>query len=129
MKFYITILGMIFLTLIACHKDEESNGLQGSWSMINATGGIAGFNQNYPKGQIVWKFDDGDLAITNNYNGQLNFSYLTGNHHYFEIIPAKQTVLYIDEHQFGDISISNDTLVIDQSSSISDGFLFTFVRQ
>ena len=129
MKTYFAIFGMILLSMIACNKDDKDAVLEGKWSMVNATGGIAGFNQNYPKGQILWTFDGGVLSIENKYIGQLNFSYPTGTYRYLELNPSNVRTLYINDQQFGDVKISSDSLVIDQASFLADGFRYLFIRQ
>ena len=129
MKTYISIFfSMMVLSFISCNKDNDSL-LEDKWSMINATGGIAGFNQNYPVGQINWTFDDGTLKIENKYTGQFNFSFPTGKYTYQEINLSNISTLYINDQQFGDIKISNNSLTIDQSSFMADGFMYTFIRQ
>ncbi len=129
MKTYIAVLSMMIIVLLSCNKDDNTGIIEGRWSMINATGGIAGFNQNYPKGQILWTFDGGALGIENKYTGQFNFSYPTGTYRYLELNPSNIRTLYINDQQFGDIKISNDSLFIDQASFIADGFRYLFIRQ
>ncbi len=128
MKSYFAIITLLIFVLLSCNKDNKEENLEGKWNLVNATGGIAGFNINYPKGQIIWIFDDGTLSIDNKYAGQLNFSFPSGNYRYFEINPSNLTTLYINDQQFGDIKISNDSLIIDQSSFISDGFKYLYIR-
>jgi hypothetical protein len=128
MKTYISIFSMMLLLLISCNKDDDLL-IEGKWSMINATGGIAGVNQNFPEGQINWTFDNGTLKIENKYTGQFNVSFPTGTYTYQEINLSNISTLYINDQQFGDFIISKESLVIDQSSFMADGFRYTFIRQ
>jgi len=129
MKFkIISVLCFAFFLSLGCHKEDTQDGIDGQWSMVQASGGIAGFNQAYPKGKIIWKFEDNKISISNMYEGQLNFSFPTGNYN-FQIVDEKdKSVLQINNDSYGKIVISNDSLTIDQSPFISDGFFYTFVR-
>src|SRR5690606_1613723 len=73
MKVYaiIPFLGLIF-ALNGCSTDgtpENNDKLNGTWSLINVSGGFAGVDEDIEKGEIVWKFNAGEetLVVSDNY--------------------------------------------------------------
>ena len=129
MKINHVFLGLFLTLLSGCCKEETQNGLEGKWFLINASGGIAGISQDYPKGQIIWNFDDDDqLHITNNYTGNWNVSFPSQDLSY----QIKETIegdeLILDNEYFGNILLQmEDTLLISQAQ-FADGFGFLFVK-
>lgn len=116
------IFFFLALVLISCSKEDK--GIQGKWNLVNVSGSIAGVNIDHPKGEIVWNFGE-SLVITNNYNGNFNFSFPTGKYDY-EI--KDDIKLFVNGTQFATItSMTDDELDLGQPQ-ISDGVFYHFVR-
>ena len=118
----------LFLSLIlACTKsDTPAEEISGSWNLVKVRGTIAGIEQDYPIGDIIWTFDNGNIIVRNNYTGQWNVSMTSGTYPY-TIDTSKNNLLEVKSEYFGNYDIKKDTLNITQSL-ISDGIDFTFIR-
>jgi len=125
MKIFVYLV--LMFSLISCCKEETKDGLEGKWFLVNATGGIAGISQNYPKGDISWTFDNGNVKIVNNYTGQWNVSPQTMQKDYKIVPTIEGSELHLDNEYFVNFQVSNDSLLLNQLQ-ISDGFGFILVR-
>ncbi len=123
----LSVIFVLMFSLMSCCKEENKDGLEGKWFLVNAAGGIAGISQNYPKGDITWVFDDEKVNIVNNYAGQWNVSFPTMSKSYKIISTIEGDELHIDNQYFANSQISKDTLFLNQSQ-FADGFGFVLVR-
>lgn len=123
----VTLIISLFLSLMSCGKEETKDGLEGKWFLVNATGGIAGISQNYPKGDIIWTFDDNTLSIANNYTGQWNVSPPNAKKNYKIVSTKEGTELHLDGEYFVNFHLTNDSLFLNEMK-ISDGFGFILTR-
>jgi len=123
----LSVIFVLMFSLMSCCKEENKDGLEGKWFLLNAAGGIAGISQNYPKGDITWVFDDEKVNIVNNYAGQWNVSFPTMSKSYKIISTIEGDELHIDNQYFANSQISKDTLFLNQSQ-FADGFGFVLVR-
>jgi len=123
----LSVIFVLMFSLMSCCKEENKDGLEGKWFLVNAAGGIAGISQNYPKGVITWVFDDEKVNIVNNYAGQWNVSFPTMSKSYKIISTIEGDELHIDNQYFANSQISKDTLFLNQSQ-FADGFGFVLVR-
>ena len=125
MKVFVYLVLMV--SLMSCCKEETKDGLEGKWFLVNATGGIAGISQNYPKGDIFWTFESGKVKIINNYKGQWNVSPPTMEKDYKIVPTIEGNELHLDNEYFVNFQISKDSLLLNQRQ-FADGFGFVLVR-
>lgn len=120
-------LCVALIATISCSKTENEEGINGKWFLVNASGGIAGISQNFPKGDILWTFDDEKLKVVNDYTGQWNVS-LPSNEYTIDIENTIEgQVLNLSDQYFANIRIANDSLILSQDQ-FADGFGFIFIR-
>lgn len=111
------------------NPDEESLGR--TWSLNKMSGGLAGISVIYPFGQITWSFDEAThiLTIENNittngeediYSGQAS-----GTYPYYLEVENGNSVLYIDNHKRGVITLTNNTFELNEGVEV-DGMLLEF---
>ncbi|MCM4162119.1 MULTISPECIES: hypothetical protein [unclassified Arenibacter] len=139
MKVYaiIPLLGLIF-ALNGCSTDgtaENSDKLNGTWSLINVSGGFAGVDEDFEKGRIIWKFDagEGTLAVSNNYGSNDNYYGLPiGTYTYSLLEVEGQYYLQLNDKEVGEVVVARSKFLLDQNSTTSgsgaDGFLLVLVR-
>jgi hypothetical protein len=121
------VIFVLMFSSISCNKEETKDGLEGRWFLVNATGGIAGISQIYPKGDISWTFENGKLKIINNYSGNWNVSPPAMEKDYKIVSTADGNELHLDNAYFVNFQISKDSLLLNQLQ-FADGFSFVLVR-
>lgn len=134
MKSFYVILLSIFL--FSCSNDDDNSaqetGLQGTWNLVNVTGGIAGIDEDIERGMVVWDFDmtSGMVTITNTIaDSTFDTSLPSGTYSYSVSAPADDDVLIVNEVSLGIINIAGSAFTVGQSSGISeDGLVFLFQR-
>jgi len=132
-----SLKNLIFLILIitlvcSCGKDSDTHQIEDNWSVINLSGGIAGFDCDFELTDYEWSFKDGELirqlnqpssCITLIEKDTFNFSILEDTDREF---------LELDTQVFGEIIFANDTLSINTNShpngSGADGFAYLLVK-
>ena len=133
---------MFFLVVIlvfnGCSTDltpEGNDKVNGTWSLINVSGGFAGVDDDFEKGKIVWKFNaaDGSLTITNNDASSAIYNGLPSGTYTYSIIKEKdQYYLLLNDKEIGGVDVAKSQLMIDQnittSGSGADGFLFKLIK-
>jgi len=131
-SFYVIILSIL---LFSCSSDDDSTRettLQGTWNLVNVTGGIAGIDEDIERGMVVWDFNmtSGMVTITNNItDSTFDTSLPSGTYSYSVSAPADDDVLIVNEVSLGTINIAGSTFTVGQSSGISqDGLVFLFER-
>jgi hypothetical protein len=124
---------MILLLLSGCNNNSNnSDPLQGQWKLVNVTGTFAGINSNFSEGMITWDFNPITQTVTvtnHNTDSSLWDVFETGVYTYHFVnnpnSPCGQSI-DINGSEYGCYSVSNNTLVINQS--IADGFAITLKR-
>ena len=103
--------------------------------MINVTGGVAGVNETYSLDTIVWAFNDATktLVVENNNDDDTKEDALDSGTYDFDVLDTNgKTYITIDNTEFGNFVVSQNTLLIDQNimstGSGADGFVYTFQR-
>ncbi|WP_282136209.1 hypothetical protein [Seonamhaeicola maritimus] len=141
MKTKILILVTVFLTLTSCSLSNDTN--EGPievtlvhWNLINVTGGIAGVDNDFEVGDIVWNADEFNsmLAVNNsNPDDTIEDGLDTGTYDFVLFETGGDIFTVIDGDEFGKIYISetdNTLLIIDQNELSfgpqADGFIYTF---
>ena len=130
---------IIFLSLVLASCSIESD-LQiptqttAKWSLIEASGGIAGTSTSYERDQINWTFNeiDGTLIVEHNTAG-ISEALDPGTYNFSVRNIANDDFLFIDDFEYGSITITGSRFSINQNiasdgSIITDGFEYNFVR-
>ena len=141
MKLKSVILVFITLSFLSCslNNDDNSNDdvIITQWNLVHITGGIAGVDEIFEIGDIIWFFDSlsGQLTVTNNnIDDTIQDGLDTGVYDYLFFDDGTNIFLLIDGNEFGaiDIATNNQEFTIDQNitsqGSGADGFLFQFEK-
>lgn len=129
-------LMFIFLSLllvtVSCSdtNDDINDPLDGEWHVANISGGLAGINDDYAHGTIIWNFNSqtSKLTVANNNTANTLYDGLESGEYPYSIL-TKNKVLYllIDGQEFGGITLSQNRLTFNQnklsSGSGADGFI------
>jgi hypothetical protein len=108
------------------------------WNLINVTGGLAGVNNDFEIGDIVWKFDNPQnglvTVINNNTDDTIEDALDSGQYQYLFIEQDDTLFIAIEDNEYGGITISEDELsfTINQNETTSgsgaDGFIYEFEK-
>lgn len=133
----IPFLGLIF-ALNGCSTDgtsENNDKLNGTWSLINVSGGFAGVDEDFEKGRIIWKFDAGEgiLVVSSNFGPNDNYYGLPiGTYTYSVLEGEGQYYLQLNDKEVGEVIVAKSKFLLDQNSTTSgsgaDGFVMGLVR-
>jgi hypothetical protein len=122
----------ILLALVSCKKsnlEEMPPITQGTpFSMVIASGGIAGNKFVIPKGEVTWDLDVNTLKVVNNSNQNIPTALASGNYNFkFQTINKVDYIIIdnIPEKWIVEKNTS-DCLVLDDGNA--DGFSYTFVK-
>ena len=131
--FYILVL---MLSTLSCNSDDDTEQnseptLNGSWSLVNVTGGLAGIDDDFETGLIIWDFNQDNLELTVTNNNTVNVIYdgfPTGTYDYeiFTETNGEMSVV-INTVSYRVTTLASSQLVIDEGI-VADGFLLTFIR-
>lgn len=134
MKYF--ILCILSITIYSCSNDDDTSsnepgldGLNGTWNLVQVSGGFTGIEQIFDKGLIVWDFDESSkmVTVTNNAvntNGDTFFP--SGVYSYNVSAPADIEKLFIEDVSYGTFIFENSYFTVDQR--FVDGSLFRFER-
>lgn len=128
----------ILLAFSSCSDDIDDNPIQdtslnGTWKLVKVRGTVAGINETFPEGEIIWKIntEEEKIQVTNNHAPQNPHEILqTGNYEY-DIVENTVTdfcshTIVIDGINYGCFSVQNGILVLSQVES--DGYEITLKR-
>lgn len=128
-------IGLLFLcAMIGCSGDDDAvvvpSGLEGTWNLINVTGGLIGINENFKKGEIVWVFDttSKQVKVTNN-NGSAGSTqdlFPTGTYTYSIVFSNDTKRLIVNDINLGTLEMTTNEFTVDDQ--FADGFKYTFQR-
>lgn len=131
--FFILVL---MLSTLSCNSDDDTQQnsdptLDGSWSLVNFTGGLAGIDDDFETGLIIWDFNQDNLELTVTNNNTVNVIYdgfPTGTYDYeiFTETNGEMSVV-INTVSYRVTTLASSQLVIDEGI-VADGFLLTFIR-
>ena len=131
----LSILGLAIYT--SCNSDDDSvqpEILNGTWNLINASGGIAGVNESYQNGSVTWTFDSQNSTVTIENNSQATVYTLSTNGTYsYTIVESEdKQYLHINDVEIGRYVLSTNTLIVNEneiaSGSRADAFVLQFQR-
>ena len=116
--------------LVSCHDDCETtndSNLKGTWNLVNVTGEIN--SENFPSGQITWKFNTGahTVKILNN-SMSLSSGFPTGDYGFnlTDNIQTGEEMISVNASNLGILSFSGNVMYMDLSSV--DGLKYKFAR-
>ena len=128
----------LMLVLLGCTNDNNHGNddvVKGSWSLINVSGGIAGVDDDFEKGKIVWKFDaKGEtLVVVNNDDSNSIYNGLTTRTYAYSVLQEKgKFYLFVNDKEVGGIFVTETKLVLDQNiitlGNGADGFVLVLEK-
>ena len=130
------VLLLVIVSTLSCSIDDGTNTPPQSakWSLVRITGGVAGVDINLDRGQITWIFDEfnSNIIVEENVAG-VSYGLSEGTYSYSIQPIANADFIFVDEVEYGDIIIGQNTLTIDEnvnstSTNTSDKFKYRFVR-
>ena len=125
------MLGLFaFLALFSCTDDDDTTyvpnaSIINEWTLVKATGTIAGITHDFTNGTIIWKFNPNNtVTVTNNNtNENLQSGFPTGTYNYtVNDNPATascQKNITINLEEFGCIAVYDSQMDINQN--VADG--------
>jgi len=129
---------MLSMVLTGCTDTPapmEDNPVQGTWNLLNISGGFAGMDQDFEKGSITWEFDAElqSLAVINNAPSDTMYSGLdTASYRYAIFVKNGSSYLRINDVEYGGVAFSNSKMVVDQNlgsqGNGADGFVLVLER-
>lgn len=138
---YLQFYMVIFLLISNCSSKPEINELDGKWHLQNVSGGFAGVNIDFEKGQVIWDFqsEKNSFRITENFeNDDPNQNYTPlkpGQYNYEIIVVGNKKFLQLEglENTIGAYEITNNgQLVINPNEQPTgqgaDHFISLFSR-
>ena len=143
MKNYLLITLLCLFTLTNCslggdNNIDEQQTVRVLWQLENVSGGIEGVDNDFDPNVVVWEFDEVNANLTvenNNATTSLEDGLNTGTYSYY-LEPGntdEEAYLIIDTTEFGRITVTSSTLVIDQNfttnGNAADGYIYTFSKQ
>ena len=127
--FLILICGML---LISCSTNNNLS-IEQKFYLVNISGGFAGVNENFDKGQIIWTFNEQNSTLNIEKNTNESFSGLDEGIYSYSIDNINnQLFLHIDENELGGVSTYENGMIIDENmrstGSGADGFIMTLEK-
>ena len=129
------VLILISILLFSCSLSDDANTptRDAKWSLINISGGIAGTVLNFDRGQITWVFDEANNNIIVEVNINDPMIGLSEGIYPYELETINNELfLFVDNDEFGALTISATQLKIDQNitstGNAADLYVFRFVR-
>lgn len=137
-KILFPLFTVLILTFSSCNGDDDKNSLNlqtdGMWTLVNASGGFSGTNQNFKPGAVTMLFNDNStVAIQVNDESASAYVPFENGTYSYAITPNTSQIDYCKESiKIGDFSFfcysisANNELIID--SSPVDGLKYTFKK-
>lgn len=130
---HISIFLLSFSLLFSsCNSDDDSNNntitINGTWSLKNVSGGLAGVDEDIGIGVIKWIFNENTSILTIENNSIGTFSgFPSGNYNYS--LETNNGIEYITINNFEMVitSLLENEMIIDEGIAV-DGFLYKFNR-
>jgi len=138
MKNLMLYLGLALSFMVSgCSLDNwSSNGelqINSSWVLKNTSGGIAGINDNFNNGDVIWDFNETNqtLKVTNKVN-TTGSGIPAGTYTYSLKKEGKTSLLVIKQEDIIYTTLTyellNDNGVVFKDDVVADGFQYTFVK-
>lgn len=139
MKYYLILACISFFTLTNCSIGEvdtsEPQVIRVLWHLKNVSGGIAGVDNDFNNGVIIWEFksETSSVTVTNtNSDTAIEDGLDSGTYTYSIEEVNNQEYLTIGSNELGSISVTSNgnQLIIDQNETstgpAADGYIYTF---
>jgi len=129
---FLLLLTYSFCIITSCTNDNNNDSSIEIWNLRHVSGGIAGINNNFNQGLIIWKLNPQNSTLTvENNNSDGNYDGLdSGTYSYTIQSNSGNSYIIIDSNEFGGITSSQNELIIDQNmtsnGSGADGFILRF---
>ena len=123
-----------FYITTSCTNNGNNDGQTETWNLTNISGGIAGVNNDFQQGTIIWILNPQSSTLTiennntdNNYDG-----FDSGIYAYNIQNISGKSFMIIEGIEFGGITILQNEIIIDQNltsnGSGADGFILRFEK-
>lgn len=138
MKNYLIVACISFFALTNCSLDSDNNSqpqvTRVLWNLKNVSGGVAGVNNDFTSGKIVWEFNTATSTVTvsNTNNTDVEDGLSTGTYSFSVTKVGNIEYLTISSNEVGSLKFTtNDTvLIINQNEKSTgtgtDGYIYTF---
>jgi|GEM_PF-2037384 len=138
MKNFKSLIGLFTVLSIFGCSDDDSNinpteTLTDNWTLVTATGTIAGTTHEFAHGTIVWKFNAGNTVtvVNNNTNENLQSGLASGTYNYTvsnnsEVVGCEKSIIINTTAEYGCLTVSDTEMDIDQG--IADGINYHFEK-
>ena len=131
-KVIVTGLFTIFIAaFISCGHDDNIPGIiDGTWHLINVSGGFAGIDDDYAKGEVLWTFNpiNAVLTVDNKIGNNHGFHLPSGTYSYtIEKDDNGTQILYVDNKNYRLVILSISTRLTIWDGLV-DGFTAEFKR-
>lgn len=136
-KFLIIISLMTIFTNCSLNDTNDNDPIiiKTLWNLTNVSGGIAGVNNDFDLGTIIWTFSADNSTLTvinNNTDDTIEDGLDSGTYPYTIETIGDNSFLTLADNEYGKLTVSETELVIDQNITSTgtgaDGFIFTFKR-
>lgn len=145
---HLLLAGLLSLMAMACSTTETSApdpvgndvitpapSIHGTWNLTNVSGGLAGIDEDFGPGQVVWSFDVelSTLTVDNTNSSGSDYTGIgTGEHDYNLLKQNNTNYLLVRDREVGRMRIVEGELIIDgndrSDGSGADFYVFTFSR-
>jgi len=134
MKIKLFISLICFFTLVTNCSDDtdittEEEAINVPWSLKSVVGGLAGTNDTFAMGTILWTFDDSSntLIVVNNNTEEVIYDGLeTGSYNYtITTIDGSDYLIVDEDYNLGRMEYINSELTLDNGIPL-DGLFLTF---
>ncbi len=132
-NFNILIFALMAWSCNSNDDGQQSSGkkLDGTWSLVNVSGGFAGVNDDFETGLIIWGFDttNFEITVTNNNTETVIFDGLPSGTYDYQILTTTGEAAYlvVDSFSYEIAAPSTSVLILDEDIT-SDGFRLTLNR-
>ena len=119
--------------LLSSCSTNNNLSIEQKFYLVNVSGGFAGVNFNFDKGQIIWTFNEQNSTLNIKKNTNESFSGLNEGIYSYSIVNINNNLfLHIDENELGGVSTSENGMIIDENmrstGSGADGFIMTLEK-
>lgn len=120
------------MLLINCSTNNNLS-IEQKFNLVNVSGGFAGVNENFDKGQIIWTFNEQNSTLNIEKNTNESFSGLNEGIYSYSIENINNHLfLHINENELGGVSTYENGVIIDENTrstgSGADGFIMTLEK-
>ena len=125
---------VLVLFSFSCNSDDDAqqntdSALQGTWSLVNVSGGLAGVNDDFEIGTITWNFNEDNLELTvtnTNTTTVIYDGFPSGTYDYELLTPTEESAsVTINSFEYRITTLTSSLLLLDEGVA-ADGFLLTF---